>query len=61
MTDSVAPETKKTTLDFDADVYRALKLHAVTTDQPIRELVNRYVRAGLAYDGAPTTVRRPDA
>jgi hypothetical protein len=44
-------ETQKTTMDFDRAVYRALKLYAVTTDRPIRDLVDGYVRAGLEADG----------
>ena len=44
-------ETQKTTMDFDKSVYRALKLHAVTTDRPIRDIVDAYVRAGLEADG----------
>lgn len=46
-------ETQKTTMDFDKSVYRALKLHAVTTDRPIRDIVDAYVRAGLEADGVP--------
>lgn len=44
-------ETQKTTMDFDKTVYRALKLHAVTEGKPVRDLVDGYVRAGLAADG----------
>lgn len=44
-------ETQKTTMDFDKSVYRALKLHAVTTDRPIRDIVDAYIRAGLEADG----------
>lgn len=58
---TLPPETKKTTLDFEADVYRVLKMHEVATDRPIRELIPKYVRAGLAYERVPITARRPDA
>lgn len=44
-------ETQKATMDFDKSVYRALKLHAVSKDMKIRNLVDEYVRAGLARDG----------
>lgn len=44
-------KTQKTTMDFDKSVYRALKLHAVTEGKPVRDLVDGYVRAGLAADG----------
>lgn len=44
-------ETQKATIEFDKNVYRALKLHAVNKDMHIRGLVDEYVRAGLARDG----------
>lgn len=48
-------ETQKATMDFDKNVYRALKLHAVNKDMKIRSLVDEYVRAGLARDGVSIT------
>lgn len=47
-----AKETRKTTLDFDIEIFRALKLYAAHEDTTIRELVNKYCRAGLTEDGA---------
>lgn len=46
-----APPRRKTTLEFDAEVFRALKRHGAEHDLTIRELVDRYCRAGLEADG----------
>lgn len=43
--------TTKTTLEIDTELFKALKLHAVTEDVFMRDLVDRYVRAGLESDG----------
>ena len=45
-------EVQKTTIDFDKELYRALKLHSVMTGSSIRDLVHDYVRAGLDEAGA---------
>lgn len=43
--------TTKTTLDIETELFKALKLHSVIADTPMRELVEQYVRAGLENDG----------
>jgi len=44
----IAP--KRTTVYFDADVHRALRLKAAAADRSISEMVNDAVRAALAED-----------
>lgn len=48
--DRKAP-AQKITLELDADLYRALKVHAAQHDTTMRALVDRYVRDGLDADG----------
>lgn len=43
--------TTKTTLDLETELFKALKLHAVTEGTSMRDLVDQYIRAGLASDG----------
>jgi hypothetical protein len=43
-------ETKRTTIYFDPDLHRVLRLKAATTDHSISELVNEAVRYTLAED-----------
>lgn len=45
------PAKRKTTLEFDADVFYALKLQALQSDESVRTIVDRYCRAGLEADG----------
>lgn len=41
---------KRSTIYFDPDIHRALRLKAAETDQSISELVNGAVKAALAED-----------
>ena len=41
---------KRTTIYFDPDLHRALRLKAAETDQSVSELVNRAVKFTLAED-----------
>lgn len=41
---------KRSTIYFDPEIHRALRLKAVETDQSISELVNGAVKAALAED-----------
>lgn len=43
--------TKKATYDLPVDLHRTLHLHAVSSGVPMRELVVRYLHAGLSADG----------
>lgn len=43
-------QTKRTTIYFDPDLHKALKLKAVETSRSITELVNEAVRDALAED-----------
>lgn len=43
---------RKSTFEFDPAVFQALKVHAVQQNTPMRVLLDRYVRDGLAGDGA---------
>lgn len=42
---------QKITLDISATTYRTLKVHAAQEGTTMRDLVSRYVRAGLDADG----------
>jgi hypothetical protein len=44
----IAP--KRTTVYFDADVHRALRLKAAAAERSVSEMVNEAVRAALAED-----------
>ena len=37
----------KTTLDIDADLYRAIKVEAARTDRPVREVIEEALRRWL--------------
>ena len=41
---------KRTTIYFDPDLHRALRLKAAETDQSVSDLVNRAVQLSLAED-----------
>ena len=41
---------KRSTIYFDPDLHRALRLKAAETDQSVSELVNRAVQLSLAED-----------
>jgi hypothetical protein len=41
---------KRTTIYFDSDLHRALRLKAAETDQSVSDLVNRAVKHSLAED-----------
>ena len=41
---------RRSTIYFEPDLHRALKLKAATTDRPISDLVNEAVRRSLAED-----------
>ena len=41
---------KRTTVYFDADIHRALRLRAVASDQSISDMVNQAVKLTLAED-----------
>jgi hypothetical protein len=41
---------KRTTIYFDSDLHRALRLKAAETDLSVSELVNRAVKLSLAED-----------
>jgi hypothetical protein len=43
-------ETKRATIDFDADVHRALCLRAAACNRSISDMVNEAVRMTLAED-----------
>jgi len=43
-------ENKRTTIYFDPDLHRALRLKAASTEHSISELVNEAVRYALAED-----------
>lgn len=43
--------TKKATYELPLDLHKALRLHAATSDETMRDLVVRYIQAGLAEDG----------
>ena len=45
------PPTKKATYEMPEELHRALHLHAVTSGVPMRDLVVKYVEAGLRSDG----------
>lgn len=42
--------TTKTTFDLETKLFTELKLHAVQERVPMRDLVDRYIREGLAAD-----------
>ena len=42
--------TKRTTIYFDPDIHRALRIKATETERSISELVNEAVKLGLAED-----------
>lgn len=43
--------TKKATYNLPADLHRTLHVHAASTGTPMRDLVVRYIEAGLKADG----------
>jgi plasmid stability protein len=43
-------ETKRSTIYFDADVHRALRLRAAACNRSISDMVNEAVRMSLAED-----------
>lgn len=43
--------TKKATYELPLDLHKALRLHAATSDETMRDLVVRYIHAGLEADG----------
>jgi len=43
-------ETKRTTIYFDAEVHRALRLRAAASNRSISDMVNEAVRMTLAED-----------
>ena len=47
---NVKPAQKRTTVYFDPDLHRALRLRAAETDRSVSELVNEAVKLGLAED-----------
>lgn len=47
-----AGPTKKATYNLPADLHRTLHVHAASTGTPMRDLVVRYIEAGLRADGA---------
>jgi predicted DNA-binding protein len=46
----MATNAKRTTIYFDPDLHKALKLKAVETSRSITELVNEAVRGAIAED-----------
>lgn len=48
--DIMASNAKRSTIYFDPDLHKALKLKAVETSRSITELVNEAVREALAED-----------
>jgi predicted transcriptional regulator len=46
----MSPVSKRTTVYFDPDLHKALRIKAAETDQSISELVNAAVRRSLAED-----------
>lgn len=43
-------DTKRSTIYFDPDLHRALRLKAAETERPISDLVNDAVRVALSED-----------
>ena len=54
-------KTRRATLYFDPDVYRALKMKAAVTDQSLSALVSATVRLGLREDAEDLTAFRDRA
>ena len=46
----MATQTKRTTIYFDPDLHKALRLKAVETSQSVSEIVNEAVKESLAED-----------
>ncbi len=46
----MATQTKRSTIYFDADLHKALRLKAAETSRSISELVNEAVKEALAED-----------
>ncbi len=46
----MANQTKKSTIYFDPDLHRALKMKSAETDRSISDLINEAVREALAED-----------
>jgi hypothetical protein len=46
----MATQTKRTTIYFDPDLHKALRLKAVETSRSVSELVNEAVKEALAED-----------
>jgi hypothetical protein len=44
------PDPKRSTIYFDPDIHRALRLKSAATERSISELVNEAVKAALAED-----------
>ena len=49
------PYPKRTTISFDPDLHRALRVKAAGTDQTISELVNEAVKLSLTEDAEDLT------
>lgn len=43
--------TKKATYELPVELHRALRVHSAASDETMRDLVVRYVKAGLETDG----------
>lgn len=50
------PTPKRSTIYFDPDLHRALRLKAAATDQSISDVVNEAVRQTLSEDAADLEV-----
>jgi hypothetical protein len=46
----MATQTKRTTVYFDSDLHKALRLKAVETSRSVSDLVNEAVREALSED-----------
>lgn len=54
-----AEQLKKATYELPVSLHRDLHLYAVQQGTPMRDLVIRYIEAGLKADGAQITPRQP--
>lgn len=55
--DSETPQLKQAVVRLDPDLLYTLKLHAVQSNTTMQDLVDKYIRAGLAYDQISITHR----
>ena len=53
--------TKRSTIYFDADLHRALRLKAAETDQSVSDLVNEAVRILLSEDASDLAIAKERA